>query len=79
MQNILSLAKNLVYNLDTIEPVDITDELPKNQKMFSDKQGDVSVFGFLIQFLGGRSSFWSCSNWHCFSLIVKSFWYRLNW
>ena len=75
----LSPVKNSFYNLDTIDPVDITDELPKNQKISSDKQSSISVFAFLIQFLDGRLSLWSCSNWHCFSLKVKSFWYSLNW
>ena len=79
MRNILSPVKNSFYNLGTIDPVDITDELHKNQKISSDKQRGISAFAFLIQFLGGRSSFWSCSNWYCFSLKVKSFCYSLNW
>ena len=78
MRNTLSPVKNSFYNLDTIDPVDITVELPKNQKISIDKQRGIYAFAFLIQFLGGRSSFWSCSNWHCFSLKVKSFWDSSN-
>ena len=57
MRNILSQVKNSFYNLDAIAPVDITVELPKNQKISSDKQKGVSVFTFLIQIWGGRSAF----------------------
>ena len=52
MRNILPLAKNSFCNLDTIDPVDITDELPKNQKMSSDKQRGISVFAFFYSIFG---------------------------
>ena len=78
MPNILSTVKNSFYNLDTIDLVDITVELSKNQKISSDKHRGISVFLFLIHFSGGRSSFWSSSNCHCFSLKAKSFWYSSN-
>ena len=48
----LSPVKNSFYNLDTIDPVDITDELPKNQKMSSDKQRGISVFAFFYSIFG---------------------------
>ena len=78
MPNILSPVKNSFYSSNTIDPVNITVELLENQKISSDKRRGISVFVFLIHFLGGRSSFWSSSNWHCFSLKVKSFWYSSN-
>ena len=73
MPNILSPVKNSFYNLDTIGPIDITIELPENQKISSDKHKSVSVFLFLIHFSGGNPSFLSSSNWYCFSLTVKLF------
>ena len=79
MPNILPLAKNLFYNLDTTDYVDITVDLPENKNISSDKHKSISVFVFLIHFLGGRSSFWSSSNWYHFYLKVQSFWYGSNW
>ena len=77
MLNISSPVKNSFYNSDTIDPVNITVELPENQKISSDKHRGISVFAFLIHFWES-SSFWSSSNWHCFSLKFKSFWYSSN-
>ena len=58
MPSILSPVKNLFHNVDTNDPVDITNELAENQKISSDKHRGFSVFLFLIHFLDGRSSFW---------------------
>ena len=73
MPNILSAVKNLLYNSDTVDPVNMSVELLENKKISSNKRIGISILAFLIHFLGKRSSFWSSSNWHCFSLKVKSF------
>ena len=65
MPNILSVVKNSFDNSDTVDPVNMSVELLENKTISSD--------AFLIHFLGKRSSFWSSSNWHCFSLKVKPF------
>ena len=77
MPNILSPVKNSFYNPYTIDPVNITGELPENQKISSDKHRGISVFAFLIHFWES-SSFLSSSNWHYFSLKFKSFWCSSN-
>ena len=70
MPNILSAVKNSFYNSGTVDPVNMSVELLENQKISSDKRRAISVLAFLIYFLGKRSSVWSSSNWHCFSLKV---------
>ena len=79
MPNILSAVKTSFYNSDTVDPVNMSVELLENKKISSDKCRGISVFAFIIHFLGKRSSFWSSSNWHCFSLKVKSFLCCSNW
>ena len=44
--NILSLVKNSLYNLGTIDAVDITVELPENQRSSNDKHRGVLAFVF---------------------------------
>ena len=73
MPNILSAVKNLLYNSDTVDPVNMSVELLENKKISSNKRKGISILAFLIHFLGKKSSFWSSSNWHCFFLKVKSF------
>ena len=45
--NILSLVKNSLYNLGTIDAVDITVELPENQRSSNDKRRGVLAFVFI--------------------------------
>ena len=67
MSDILSPVKNSFYDSDTIDLVTRESEISSN------KHRGISLFAFLIHFLCKRSSFWSSSDWHCFSLKVKSF------
>ena len=78
MPNILSAVKNLLYNSDTVDPINMSVELLENKKISSNKCRGISALAFLIHFLGKSSSFWSSLNWHCFSLKVKSFSCRSN-
>ena len=79
MPSILSAVKNSFYNSDFVDAVNMSVELLENKNISRDKRRGIYVLAFLIHFLGKRSSFWSNSNWHCFSLKVKSFSYRSNW